>query len=77
MKLKFVSFCSSCDALSYGILFGRSQIFQFMAKTVVYSPWFDFCESEKYSAKRIPSERASQEEQNGTNFSSVAPSSEE
>ena len=25
--------------------------------------------------KRIPSERASQEEQNGTNFSSIAPSS--
>ena len=25
MKLKFASFYSSCDALSYGILFGRSQ----------------------------------------------------
>ena len=27
--------------------------------------------------KRIPSERASQEEQNGTNFSLIAPSGEE
>ena len=32
MKLKFVPFCSSCDALSDGILFCRSQIFHFLAK---------------------------------------------
>ena len=42
-----------------------------------YSPWFDFYESEKSFEKRIPSERASQGEQNGANFSFVAPSSEE
>ena len=32
MKLEFAPFCSSRDALSYGILFGRSQIFQILAK---------------------------------------------
>ena len=42
-----------------------------------YSPWFQFSESEKSSEIRIPSERASQEEQNDASFSSVAPSSEE
>ena len=46
-------------------------------KTMDYSPWFEFLESEKGLEKRLPSERASQEEQNGTNFSFVAPSSEE
>ena len=39
-----------------------------------YSPWFDFWRSEK---RLETSDRASQEEQNGTNFSSIAPSSEE
>ena len=42
------------------------------SKTSYYSPWF--------SAKHlqwIPSERASQEEQNGANFSFIAPSREE
>ena len=42
-----------------------------------YNPWFDFRESEKSFEKRMPSERAAQEEQNGTNFSFIAPSSEE
>ena len=42
-----------------------------------YSPWFDFWESKKGLEKRIPSERASQGEQNGTIFSFIAPSSEE
>ena len=42
-----------------------------------YSPWFDFCESGKRFQERMPLERASQEEQNNANFSSVAPSSEE
>ena len=42
-----------------------------------YSPWFEFSESEKSLDKIIPSDRVSQEEQNGTNFSFVAPSSEE
>ena len=42
-----------------------------------YSPWFHLSESEKSIEKRIPSERASQEEQNGANFSFIAPSSEE
>ena len=42
-----------------------------------YSPWFDFWESKKSLEIRIPSERASQGEQNGTNCSFLAPSSEE
>ena len=41
-----------------------------------YSPWFVW-ESKKSLEKRIASEQASQEEQNGANFSSVAPFSEE
>ena len=32
MKLKFAPICSSSDALSDGILFGRSQNFQILAK---------------------------------------------
>ena len=40
-------------------------------------PWFDFWESKKSYEKSIPSERASKGEQNGTNFSFIAPSSEE
>ena len=36
-----------------------------------------FSESKKGFEKRIPSERASQEEQNGTSLSFIAPSSEE
>ena len=36
-----------------------------------------FCKSEKSFEKKIPSERASQGEQNGTNFSFIAPSSDE
>ena len=55
----------------------KVKIFIFCPKTMDYSPWFDFWESEKSLEKRIPSERASQEEQNGTNLSFVAPSSEE
>ena len=39
-----------------------------------YSPWFDFRESKKGSEKRIPSERASQGEQNGAGVSVVTPS---
>ena len=42
-----------------------------------YSPWFHLSESRKSFEKKIPPERASQEEQNGANFSFVAPSSEE
>ena len=42
-----------------------------------YSPWFDFLESGKSFEERIPSEGASQGEQNDANFSFVAPSSEE
>ena len=42
-----------------------------------YSPWFDFLDSEKMLEERIPSERAHQGEQNGANFSFIAPSSEE
>ena len=32
MKLKFAPFCSSSDALSYGIIFCRGQIFHILAK---------------------------------------------
>ena len=32
MKLKFASFCSPRDALSYGIVFCRNQNFQFSAE---------------------------------------------
>ena len=42
-----------------------------------YSPWFVFSESEKSSELKVPLERASQGEQNSTNFSFVAPSSDE
>ena len=42
-----------------------------------YSLGFDFSESEKHFEKRISSERASQEEQNGANFSFMAPPTEE
>ena len=42
-----------------------------------YSPWFDFLGVQKSSEERIPPEKASQREQNGTNFNFVAPSSEE
>ena len=54
----------------------KVKIFIFRSKTMDYSPWFDFWESEKSLEKRIPPERASQEEQNDTNFSFVAPYSE-
>ena len=49
-----------------------------LVKTPYYSPWFS-AKILKFELrqKRIPSERASQEEQNGANFSSVAPSSEQ
>ena len=42
--------------------FAKIKIFVFRPKTMDYSPWFDFCESEKVSEKRIPSDRAPQEE---------------
>ena len=46
-------------------------------KTMDYSPWFDFWESKKRFDIKMPSERVAQGEQNGTNFSIIAPSSEE
>ena len=57
--------------------FAELKIFIFRPKTMDYSPWFDFWESKKGFEKRIPLERASQGEQNGTSFSFIAPSSEE
>ena len=77
VKLKFAPFCSSSETLSNEIIFLPKSNFSFLAKTLDYSPWFGLWESEKGSEKRMPSERASQGEQNGTNFSFVAPSSEE
>ena len=57
--------------------FAKVIIFIFRPKTMDYSPWFDFWESKKSLEKNIPSEKASQEEQNDANFSFMAPSSEE
>ena len=54
----------------------KVKIFIFRPKTMDYNPWFDFRNPKKVLI-RIPLERASQEEQNGANFSFVAPSSEE
>ena len=49
-----------------------------LIETPYYSPWVS-ARNRKFGfqPKRIPLERASQEEQSGANFSSVAPSSEE
>ena len=57
--------------------FAKVKIFILRPKTMDYSPWFDFCESKKSFEIMIPSERASQGEQNGANFSFLALSSEE
>ena len=57
--------------------FAEVKIFFFRPKTMDYSSWFECLESEKSFEKRIPSERASQGDQNGASFSFVAPSSEE
>ena len=54
----------------------KISIFRPKTMDYMYSPWFDFWESEKSLEKRIPLERVSQGEQNGANFSFVAPSSE-
>ena len=56
--------------------FAKVKFFNFGPKTMDYSPWFDFWESEKSLERRMPSERVAQEEQNDTNFSFVAPSIE-
>ena len=56
--------------------FAEVKIFIFRPKTMDYSPWFHFWEAKKSSEKRIPTERVSQGEKNGTYFSFVAPSSE-
>ena len=57
--------------------FAEVKIFRFWPKTMDYNPWFDFWESKKSVEIKIPSERASQGEQNGANVSFVAPSNEE
>ena len=47
-------------------------------KTPYYSPWFSARnENFDFAKKRMPTSRASKEEQNNTNFSSVAPFSME
>ena len=51
--------------------FDKVKVFIFRPKTMDYSPWFDFCESERSSEKMIPSERSSQGK-----LSCIAPSSE-
>ena len=58
------------------LLFTEVKIFIFRPKTMDYSPWFDFRESEKSLEKRILSERASQGKHNDANFNFIAPSSE-
>ena len=55
----------------------KVKFFIFRPKTMDYNPWFDFWESIKSFEIRIPSERASQGEQNDANSNFVAPSSEE
>ena len=45
-------------------------------KTPYYSPWFS-AKINRFRQTMIPSERASQEEQNGVNFNFIASSSEE
>ena len=77
MELKFAPFCSSRDALSDGILFCRSQIFQILAKNHGYNPWFFFWESEKSFEKSIPPYRKQKEKSNDACFSRMAPSSGE
>ena len=42
----------------------KVKIFRIWPKTMDYSPWFEFWESEKRFEKSIPSERAFQEEHN-------------
>ena len=70
-KLKFAPFCSSSDTLSNESIFCQSQIFHFQRKNhelrIVHG--LVFGSPEKGSEKRMSSERASQGEQNGTNFS--------
>ena len=56
--------------------FAEVKISIFRPKTMDYSPWFDFSESKKSFEIKIPLERESQGEQNGANFSFVAPSSD-
>ena len=51
--------------------FAKVKIFIFRPKTMDYSPSLEFSEAEKSLEKRIPSERASQEEQNGANISFI------
>ena len=49
-----------------------------LVKQPYYSPWFSGRKRKiRFWQKRIPSERVSQDEQNGANFSFIAPSSEE
>ena len=60
--------------------FAKINIFIFRPKTMDYNyivHGLTFGSPKKVRRKRISSERASHEEQNGANFSSVAPFSEE
>ena len=73
-KLKLEPFCSSLDALSNDITFCRNQNFPFLAENHGFIQGF-WPKTENFDFGK--KERASQEEQNGANFNSVAPSSEE
>ena len=53
------------------------KIFIFRPKTMDYSPWFDFWESEKSLEKSVPPESNRKEKSNGACFSRIAPSSGE
>ena len=53
MKLKFVPFCSSCDALSDGVLFCRSQNFQFCGVCCRYDVEL-YQRIEQLIAKKLP-----------------------
>ena len=63
---------------SYCGVKGPQKITSISVKTPYYSPWF-LAEIGKFllRQKMIPYERASQEEQNGANFSFIAPSTVE
>ena len=64
MKLKFAPSAALEMPFLMQSFLPQFKIFVYRPKTMDYSPWFDFWESEKVFENKIPLERASQEEQN-------------
>ena len=60
-----------------GMLYVEVKIFSFWPKTMDYSPWFRFWESEKSFEKSVPLYSKRKEKSNGACFSRIAPSSVE